>query len=52
LTIPFLKNTSGKYFVETDAQWSTLSSALKSIGLISKIPAPASYFTNKFLPAS
>jgi len=52
LTIPFLKNASGKYFVETDAQWSTLSQALKSIGLISKVPAPSSYYTNKFLPAS
>jgi ABC-type nitrate/sulfonate/bicarbonate transport system substrate-binding protein len=52
LTIPFLKNTSGKYFVETNAQWSTLSNALKSIGLISKVPAASSYYTNKFLPAS
>lgn len=52
LTIPFLKNASGKYFVETNAQWSTLANALKSIGLISKVPAPSSYYTNKFLPVS
>ena len=52
LTIPFLKNAQGKYFTETTAQWSTLAGALKSIGLISRVPAPTSYFTNKFLPAS
>jgi ABC-type nitrate/sulfonate/bicarbonate transport system substrate-binding protein len=52
LTIPFLTNAQGKYFVETDAQWATLASALKSIGQISKIQTPATYFTNKFLPSS
>jgi ABC-type nitrate/sulfonate/bicarbonate transport system substrate-binding protein len=52
LTIPFLKNAQGKYFAETTAQWATLSAALKSIGQISKIPSPSTYFTNKFLPAS
>ena len=52
LTIPFLKNAQGKYFTETTAQWVTLSTALKSVGLISKVSAPATYFTNKFLPAS
>jgi hypothetical protein len=52
LTIPFLTNAQGKYFVETNAQWATLSAALKSIGQISKVPAPSSYFTNKFLPAT
>jgi ABC-type nitrate/sulfonate/bicarbonate transport system substrate-binding protein len=52
LTIPFLTNAQGKYFVETNAQWATLSTALKSIGQISKVQAPSSYFTNKFLPAS
>ena len=52
LTVPFLTNAQGKYFTETAAQWTTLSNALKSIGLISKVPAPTSYFTNKFLPAS
>ncbi len=52
LTIPFLTNAQGKYFVETNAQWATLSAALKSIGQISKIQTPSTYFTNKFLPAS
>ncbi len=52
LTLPFLKNAAGKYFVETDAQWSTLARALKSIGLISTVPSPSTYYTNKFLPAS
>jgi ABC-type nitrate/sulfonate/bicarbonate transport system substrate-binding protein len=52
LTIPFLTNAQGRYFAETNAQWATLSTALKSIGQISKVPAPSSYFTNKFLPAS
>ena len=52
LTIPFLKNSNGKYFVENNAQWSTLSRALKSIGLISKVPTAGTYYTNKFLPGS
>jgi ABC-type nitrate/sulfonate/bicarbonate transport system substrate-binding protein len=52
LTIPFLKNSQGKYFVETNAQWATLATALKSIGQISKVQAPSTYYTNKFLPAS
>jgi len=50
LTIPFLTNASGQYFTQTNAQWSTLATALKSIKLISTVPAPSTYFTNKFLP--
>ncbi len=50
LTIPFLTNAKGQYFTQTNAQWSTLAGALKSIKLISKVPAPSTYYTNKYLP--
>ena len=50
LTIPFLRDTHGQYFVQSNAQWLTLARALKSIKLISKVPAPTTYYTNKFLP--
>ncbi|NNN03615.1 MAG: ABC transporter substrate-binding protein [Acidimicrobiaceae bacterium] len=50
LTIPFLTNSHHQYFVQTNAQWSTLATALKGIGLISKVPAPSTYYTNQFLP--
>jgi putative hydroxymethylpyrimidine transport system substrate-binding protein len=50
LTIPFLTTASGQYFTQSNAQWSTLATALKSIKLISKVPSPSTYFTNKFLP--
>ncbi len=52
LTVPFLTNASGKYFTQTSGQWTTLATALKSIKLISKVPAPGSFYTNAFLPAS
>jgi ABC-type nitrate/sulfonate/bicarbonate transport system substrate-binding protein len=52
LTVPFLTNSKDQYFTQSDAQWKTLSTALKSIKLISKVPAPSSYYTNAFLPAS
>jgi ABC-type nitrate/sulfonate/bicarbonate transport system substrate-binding protein len=51
LTIPFLTNAQGQYYVQTNAQWSTLAKALKSINLISKVPAPSVYYTNKYQPA-
>ncbi len=50
LTVPFLTNAQGQYFVQTNAQWTTLATALKSIKLISSVPAASSYYTNKFLP--
>ena len=50
LTVPFLTNAKGQYFTQTNAQWSTLATALKSIKLISKVAAPSTYYTNKFLP--
>jgi ABC-type nitrate/sulfonate/bicarbonate transport system substrate-binding protein len=50
LTIPFMVNAAGQYFTQTTAQWATMSKALKSIGLISTVPSPSTYFTNKFLP--
>jgi putative hydroxymethylpyrimidine transport system substrate-binding protein len=50
LTIPFLTNSSGQYFTQTNAQWTTLTNALKSIKLITKASPPSTYYTNKFLP--
>ena len=50
LTVPFLTNSAGQYFTQTNAQWMTLAKALKSIKLISSVPAASSYYTNKFLP--
>lgn len=52
LTVPFLTNSSDRYFTQTTQQWATLSSALKSIGLITKVHTPSTYFTNAYLPAS
>lgn len=51
-TIPFLKNSAGQYFTQTSAQWTTLDKAMKSIKLISSVPSPSVYYTNKFLPTS
>jgi len=50
LTIPFLTNSHGQYFTQTAGQWNTLAKALKSVKLISKVPAAKLYYTNKFLP--
>ena len=50
LTIPFLTNAHHQYFTQTAAQWSTLANALKSIHLIKSVPAPTTYYTNRFLP--
>ncbi|MDE3083091.1 MAG: ABC transporter substrate-binding protein [Acidobacteriota bacterium] len=50
LTIPFLTNSKGQYFTQTNAQWSTLAHALKSIKLITKTAPASTYYTNRFLP--
>ncbi len=50
LTIPFLTNAQHQYFTQSNAQWTTLAKALKSIKLISSVPKPSTYYTNKFLP--
>jgi len=52
LTVPFLTNASGQYFTQTNAEWTTLATALKSIKLIKKAASPATYYTNAYLPAS
>lgn len=51
LTIPLLTNAQGQYFTETNAQWSTLAQALKSVGQISTVPAPSAYYTNQYQPS-
>jgi putative hydroxymethylpyrimidine transport system substrate-binding protein len=50
LTVPFLTNSSGQYFTQTSAQWSTLAKALKGIKLIKSVKPASAYYTNKFLP--
>ena len=50
LTIPFLANAKGQYFTQTNAQWTTLARALKTIHLISSVPSPSTYYTNKYQP--
>ena len=51
LTVPFLTNAQHHYFTETNAQWSTLTRALKGIKLITKVASPSSYYTNTYQPA-
>jgi len=48
--VPLLTNAAGKYFVQTNKQWTTLATALKSVKLLKSVPAPSTYYTNKFLP--
>jgi len=50
LTIPLLANAAGQYFTQTNAQWTTVATALKGIKLVSSVPAATTYYTNKFLP--
>ncbi len=50
LTVPILTNSSGQYFTQTSAQWTTLARALKGIKLITKVAAPSTYFTNRYQP--
>lgn len=50
LTIPLLTNAAGQYFTQTNSQWTTVATALKGIKLISSVPKPTTYYTNKFLP--
>ena len=52
LTIPFMKNSAAQYFTQTNAQWTTMATALKSIKLITSVKPPSTYYTNKFLPSS
>jgi len=51
LTIPLLKNSSGKFFTQTSAQWSTLDQGLIATKQIKTAPAPTTYYTNAFVPA-
>jgi ABC-type nitrate/sulfonate/bicarbonate transport system substrate-binding protein len=49
-TIPLLTNAQGKFFVQNDAQWTTLDQGLKATKQIASIPAASTYYTNSFLP--
>ncbi len=50
LTIPYLTNAQGKYFVQTPQQWTTIATALKGVAVTSSVSPASSYFTNKYLP--
>jgi ABC-type nitrate/sulfonate/bicarbonate transport system substrate-binding protein len=50
LTIPLLTNKAGKFFTETNSQWSTLDKGLVATKYLTSSPAPSSYYTNKFQP--
>lgn len=52
LTVPLLTNAKGQYFVETDAQWTELTSAMKAVKEITSQPSPSSLYTNKYQPAA
>jgi ABC-type nitrate/sulfonate/bicarbonate transport system substrate-binding protein len=47
-TIPLLKGPHG-YFTESNAQWSLLTHALRSVGVLSKVLPPSQYYTNKYV---
>ena len=51
LTVPLLTNAKGKYFVQTDAQWSLLDQGLVATKQIKTAPTPSSYYSNAYLPA-
>lgn len=48
-TAGLMKGPHG-YFRQTDAQWTELANALRNIGQIPAVKAPAAYFTNAYLP--
>jgi len=52
LTVPLLANAKGQYFVESDTQWSQLTSAMKAVKEIASEPSPSSIYTNAFQPTS
>jgi hypothetical protein len=47
-TIPLFKS-SGGYFHQTDAQWSSLLPALQQQKLVKKPLPPKSYYTNAYI---
>jgi ABC-type nitrate/sulfonate/bicarbonate transport system substrate-binding protein len=49
LTIPYLTNAKHQFFVQNDAQWTTLATALHDVGQISSVPAPKKYYANRYL---
>jgi ABC-type nitrate/sulfonate/bicarbonate transport system substrate-binding protein len=48
-TAGLMKGPDG-YFKQNDAQWTVLAGALKDIGQIPAVKAPATYYTNDYLP--
>jgi ABC-type nitrate/sulfonate/bicarbonate transport system substrate-binding protein len=49
-TIPFLKNKQGQLLTQTSAEWTQITSALKSAGQISTTFPASKYYTNAYLP--
>lgn len=48
-TAGLMKGPDG-YFKQSDQQWSVLAESLKDIGQIPEVKAPATYYTNDYLP--
>jgi ABC-type nitrate/sulfonate/bicarbonate transport system substrate-binding protein len=49
-TIPFLKNSAGQLFTQSDSEWSEVANALKSTNQISTAYPASQYYTNEYLP--
>jgi len=49
-TFKFMKNDDGTLLTQSDAQWTELGNALKSIGELDEVAPAASYYTNEYLP--
>ena len=44
------RTADGGLLTETDEQWTLLGDALKRIGQLDVVEAPAAYYTNEYLP--
>ena len=49
-TAKYMRTADGGLLTETDEQWTLLGDALKRIGQLDVVEAPAAYYTNEYLP--
>jgi len=50
ITVPLLTNAQGKFFTQTDAQWTLLANGMKCNGQLKSVPSASTYYTNAFIP--
>lgn len=50
-TCRYMQDDAGRYFTQSDEQWTTLGEALKGIGELDTVADPSAYYTNEYLPA-